>query len=117
MTLPTFVRKISDRCFQYGYVLQAEDRRKDEMIKCGVTNDFMEAQRLAANIGRIWWVADSETELEKWRQTYVARGAVIESAKARSDNRHLIDVILALPKSRAEEILGYEPAEEEWLED
>lgn len=67
-------------------------------------------------IGRLWWIADNEAELDEWRQTYVARGAVIEDVQPHQGGTPLLNVTLALPKDRAKEILGYEPDDEEWLE-
>jgi hypothetical protein len=78
---------------------------------------FAARAQTAPGIGRLWWIADNEAELKEWCQTYVARGAVIEDVEPHQDGTSLLNVTLALPKDRAKEILGYEPDDEEWLED
>lgn len=72
--------------------------------------------------GRIWWVFDSEQELEEWR-TKVGddpwRGS--KHLRVLFVDRNIdpprLHVFFEIEKAKANEVLGYEVGEEEWLED
>lgn len=68
-----------------------------------------------AEFGSIWHIADSPAEAEEWRKKYLANGATSVRIEAHPDQSGRHDVVIRLPRSRANEILGYEVGEEEWL--
>ena len=65
--------------------------------------------------GKIWHNADSLAEAEQWKVDLLAKGAIHVELKPETD-RSIVSVIITLDRSRANEILGYEVAEEEWLD-
>lgn len=66
-------------------------------------------------LGRIWWAADTPQEAERWQADYLAKGASNVELKPRDDGTSLVDVIITLDRARANEILGYQVEEEEFL--
>jgi uncharacterized protein YndB with AHSA1/START domain len=64
--------------------------------------------------GRLWWIADDEAELAQIKFDLLTAGAIwIEEWRTDPPRIHYV---FEIEKSRAFEILGYEPDEEEWLE-
>lgn len=66
--------------------------------------------------GKLWWVADDEAELAEVRTRLESSGAVFTKIDRAMDPPR-INYEFELDKARALEILGYEPADEEWLEE
>lgn len=67
-------------------------------------------------IGRLWWIAEDDQEAQEMQADLIAKGCTILAADKRSDDgRH--DITFSLPKAKANEMLGYEVEEEEWLID
>ena len=65
--------------------------------------------------GTLWWSADNMGEADKWVKGLSAKGCRIVKVDP-EDDRSVVHVVFELPKDRAKEILGYEPAEEEWVD-
>lgn len=65
--------------------------------------------------GKIWHIADNVAEAEQWRADLLAKGATHVELKPEA-GRSIVHVIITLDRSRANEILGYEVGEEEWLD-
>lgn len=66
-------------------------------------------------IGLLWWVFESEAEWTAWRDEMQPKGVqVLDVNRILQQGR--INVTFSLLKARANEILGYEVNEDEWLE-
>ena len=72
---------------------------------------------LLPNEGRLWWVADDRSELNRMINELVGKGCVMRNICPQNDGSSRIDYVFGLDRSRAEEILGFVPGEEDWLED
>ncbi len=97
----------------------AEDNEIDVSKVCedmGWREPSAERQASAGTeYGSIWHIADSAAEAEKWRKKYLANGATSVRIEAHPDRSGRHDVVIRLARERANEILGYEVGEEEWL--
>lgn len=65
--------------------------------------------------GQIWWTAADQAEADKWVKDLTAKGCTIRKVESEPD-RTLVHVVFELSKSKAKSILGYQPGEEEWLD-
>lgn len=75
-----------------------------------------QASHSPINVGKMWWFANSQTEADATKADLLAKG-VIDVELGKANERGVIDVIFSLDRDRAREILGFEVAEEEWLEE
>jgi len=66
------------------------------------------------SIGRLWWSADNLKEALQWQSECLAKGAVAVELKPEND-RAVVDVIITLDKSTANNVVGYDVEPEEWL--
>lgn len=66
-------------------------------------------------VGKLWWNADDMAEAQQMQANYLAKGAISVELKPEAD-RPIVNVIVALDRNRAHEILGYEVGDEEWLD-
>lgn len=62
----------------------------------------------------LWWTANDWAEAAGWITDLTAKGCHVEDVKLTLD-RPQVEVVFNLPVNQAEEILGYQPEEEEWL--
>jgi len=62
----------------------------------------------------LWWSAENQAEADEWVADLTAKGCIIEKVDPQQ-GRPQVDVIFSLDPTKAKEILGYEPEEEEWL--
>lgn len=67
------------------------------------------------SLGRVWWIADTPEEAERWAADYLAKGAANVEPKPRNDGTTMVDVIITLERARADAIFGYPVEEEEFL--
>lgn len=65
---------------------------------------------------KIWWIANDIAEAARWFQNFAPKGVAFLKVEAEKDSPRL-DVVFELEKDKAEEILGYLPGEEEWLQE
>ena len=65
--------------------------------------------------GKIWHNAESMDEAEQWKVDLLAKGATHVEIKPDA-GRSIVSVIITLDRIRANEILGYDVGEEEWLD-
>lgn len=78
--------------------------------------------RETGEVGRLWWIADNEAELEDWKKNWSGKPIRVVKTEKQSERYNLpgcekIDVIFELPMDQASELLGYEVEESEWLEE
>lgn len=66
-----------------------------------------------SNVGRLWWIADSNQEFVDCMTAYTSKGAVLVKAWFEAPGQ--INYIIAMEKDRAQHILGHAPDESEWL--
>lgn len=69
----------------------------------------------AGQVGRLWWSAESMEEALQWQNEYMSKGALSVELKP-EDDRAVVDVIISLDMSTANEVVGYEVGPEEWLQ-
>jgi len=69
------------------------------------------------NLGRLWWVSDDADDFANDMARLTPKGARLVRASYDIAVSPAVHYIIELDKDRAEEILGYEPGTEEWLED
>lgn len=64
--------------------------------------------------GTLWWSADNMEEAKAWEEKYLGLGA--DKVELKPDtNSERVQVLITLNRGRANEIMGYEVEEEEWL--
>jgi len=66
------------------------------------------------SLGTLWWNADHIQEARAWATSFLARGAEDVVLKPERDSER-VTVLITLDRSRANEIMGYEIENEEWL--
>lgn len=66
-------------------------------------------------MGEVWWIAGSLPEAQRWEAELTAKGAKVEIKP--EEDRPAVHVIITLDCARANEILGYEVGDDEWLEE
>jgi len=82
-----------------------------EALSLEKVSDELPEYYLETGTGRLWWIANSEQELESWKPK-------LDQCTVIKIERHTptqIDVVFELEKAKALEILGYQPDTEEWL--
>lgn len=67
------------------------------------------------NVGHIWWRAQDQAEADAMKADLLAKG-VIEVRVSQPDVSGMHDVFFSLDRDHANEILGYEVEDEEWVE-
>ena len=68
-----------------------------------------------AVMGKIWWIADNEAEAMEWVRAARGTDAVFTIYPPRENGER--DVVIELNRCDAVKALGYEPDEDEWLEE
>lgn len=64
----------------------------------------------------MWWIADNDAEAVEMKADLEAKGCkIVKDKKEDESERH--HIIFSLPKAKANEMLGYQVEEEEWLVD
>jgi hypothetical protein len=79
------------------------------------TSPVSQDSQAPIKVGKMWWFANSQAEADATKADLLAKG-VIDVELGKANERGVIDVIFSLDRDRAREILGFEVAEEEWLE-
>lgn len=74
-----------------------------------------QACQTPVNVGHMWWRASDHAEAETMKADLLAKG-VIEVRLSEPDEQGMLDVFFTLDRDHANEILGYEVGDEEWLE-
>jgi len=65
-------------------------------------------------VGTLWWHFDNKTEAESWIAENKERGVSNIRIQNRPDSS-IVEVIFDIEKDRVQDVLGYEPEEDEWL--
>lgn len=76
--------------------------------------ELEERQIMNVRLGRLWWCADNIEEAQQWKCDYMAKGAIAVDLKPEQD-RAVVNVILTLDMSTANDVVGYEVQPGEWL--
>lgn len=63
--------------------------------------------------GYIWWTADSMEEVAKWQSEIEPKGAKV--VRLKQDDEGTVRFIFVVNKENVEQVLGYQPGDEEWL--
>jgi hypothetical protein len=79
------------------------------------TSPASQASQAPIVVGKMWWFANSQAEADATKANLIDKG-VINVELGKPNERGVIDVIFSLDRNRAREILGFEVADEEWLE-
>ncbi len=68
--------------------------------------------------GKLWWIADNDTELNEWQDAYFSSPdiKVLKTARIPKENGR-VQVVFELNRVDAPRLLGYTPNNLEWLED
>lgn len=64
--------------------------------------------------GTIWWIAEDKAEAEQWKADLEGKGATV-AIRPLDETTPKVSLYITLDRNRAEEVLGYQPDEEEWL--
>lgn len=64
---------------------------------------------------RLWWIAEDAAEADRWVTELTAKGCTLIKREENID-RPRVSVVFSLNKNRAQEVLGYQPEETEWLD-
>ena len=64
--------------------------------------------------GTIWWIAEDKAEAEQWKADLEGKGATVV-VHPLDEATPKVSLYITLDRNRAEEMLGYQPDEEEWL--
>lgn len=78
--------------------------------------DALQASQTQINVGHMWWRANDQAEADTMKADLLAKG-VIEVKLSEPDVTGMHDVLFSLDRDHANEILGYEVGEEEWLDE
>lgn len=74
--------------------------------------------KTAVGKGKLWWIADDQAELYAWKKEWEGKPIEIIGVNASGHQGSTrMNVIFQLEKAQANELLGYEVEEEEWLEE
>ncbi|WP_338924367.1 hypothetical protein V0M98_32670 (plasmid) [Pseudomonas silesiensis] len=79
------------------------------------TSSASQDSQTAVNVGHMWWRASDQAEAETMKAELLEKG-VIEVRLSEPDEQGMLDVFFTLDRDHANEILGYEVGDEEWLE-
>lgn len=66
---------------------------------------------------KLWWMADNQAAADQWTADLTAKGVKIEKIEPQPAPSTQLNVVFSLDPAKAMEILGYDPDEEEWLEE
>jgi hypothetical protein len=91
-----------------------KERLMSQESKAATTTS--QAGQAPINVGHIWWRAQDQAEAETMQADLLAKG-VIEVRLSEPDVTGMLDVFFSLDRDHANEILGYEVGEEEWLDE
>lgn len=109
---------LRDKILQIDQKLNADetaptgDDYNEILAALGLADSQQEVQPF---VGKLWWNADDMAEAQQMQANYLAKGAISVELKPEAD-RPIVNVIVALDRNRAHEILGYEVGDEEWLD-
>lgn len=74
--------------------------------------------KVEPGMGRMWWIADNQEELDQWKREWEGKPITVISVNGEGhEGSTRMNVIFELEKAKANELLGYEVEEEEWLEE